>query len=83
MIGLVLEGGGVKGSYEAGVYQALYECGIKINGVCGTSIGALNGAIIASNHGEDLAKIWRSLSIGNIFGFDKIYFIKYFKNNSY
>ncbi|MDE5539389.1 MAG: patatin-like phospholipase family protein, partial [Bacilli bacterium] len=69
MIGLALEGGGVRGSYQAGVYMAMYELGIKIDGVCGTSIGALNGAIIASGHGEDLPKIWRSLSMGHVFGF--------------
>lgn len=71
MIGLALEGGGVRGSYQAGVYAAMHECGIKINGVCGTSIGALNAAIIASQKGENLASIWRSLSIGEVFGFSK------------
>lgn len=69
MIGLALEGGGVRGSYQAGVYMAMYEQGLKIDGVCGTSIGALNGAIIASGKGEELPKIWRSLSMGHVFGF--------------
>lgn len=69
MIGLALEGGGVRGSYQAGVYMAMYEQGLKIDGVCGTSIGALNGAIIASGKGQDLPKIWRSLSMGHVFGF--------------
>ncbi len=68
MIGLALEGGGVRGSYEAGVYMAFYELGIHIDGVCGTSIGALNGAIIASGEGENLPKIWRSLSMAHVFG---------------
>lgn len=71
MIGLALEGGGVRGSYQAGVYMAMYEAGIKFDGVCGTSIGALNGAVIASGHGEDLPKIWRSLSMGQVFGFSE------------
>lgn len=69
MIGLALEGGGVRGSYQAGVFMAMYEFGIVINGVCGTSIGALNGAVIASGKGEDLPRIWRSLSMGHVFGF--------------
>ena len=69
MIGLALEGGGVRGSYQAGVYMAMYECGLKIDGVCGTSIGAINGAVIASGHGEDLPKIWRGLSMAHVFGF--------------
>lgn len=71
MIGLALEGGGVRGSYEAGVYAAMVECGIKIDGVCGTSIGALNASFIASGHGEDLPSVWRSLNMGEVFGFSK------------
>lgn len=71
MIGLALEGGGVRGSYQAGVYAAMHECGIKINGVCGTSIGSLNASIIAAGKGETLASIWRSLNMGEVFGFSK------------
>lgn len=69
MIGLALEGGGVRGSYQAGVYAAMIECGLKIDGVCGTSVGALNASLIASNKGEHLASIWRSLNMGEVFGF--------------
>lgn len=69
MTGLALEGGGVRGSYEAGAYLAFHECGIKIDGVCGTSIGALNGAVIASGKGYILPDLWRSLSMGKVFGF--------------
>ena len=73
MIGLALEGGGVRGSYQAGAYIALVECKIKIDGVCGSSIGALNGAIIASGKGLELPRIWRNSNIGEIFGFTKEY----------
>ena len=69
MIGLALEGGGVRGSYQAGAYIAFLECKIKIDGVCGTSIGALNGAVIASNNGSQLPRIWRNSNMGKIFGF--------------
>lgn len=69
MIGLALEGGGVRGSYEAGAYMAFLECGIKIDGVCGTSIGALNGAMIASGKGDLLPNLWLNLNMGEIFGF--------------
>ncbi len=71
MVGLALEGGGVRGSYQAGVYAAMHECGIKIDGVCGTSIGALNASLIATGKGETLASIWRSLNMGEVFGFSK------------
>ena len=45
-IGLVLEGGGGKGSYQIGVLKAIRELGLekKIVAVSGTSVGALNAA---------------------------------------
>ncbi|QUN31715.1 patatin-like phospholipase family protein (plasmid) [Cupriavidus sp. KK10] len=46
---LVFQGGGALGSYQAGVYQALHEACIEPDWVVGTSIGAINGAIIAGN----------------------------------
>src|SRR5271155_2807958 len=49
---LVLQGGGALGAYQGGVYQALHEAGIEPNWVIGTSIGAINAAIIAGNASE-------------------------------
>jgi NTE family protein len=49
---LVLQGGGALGAYQVGVYQALHETGIEPDWVIGTSIGAINGAIIAGNPPE-------------------------------
>ena len=49
---LVLQGGGALGAYQAGVYQALHDAGIEPDWVIGTSIGAVNGAIIAGNPPE-------------------------------
>src|SRR3974390_1453744 len=46
---LVFQGGGGVGAYQGCVYQALHEAGIEPNWVIGTSIGAVNGAIIAGN----------------------------------
>src|SRR5689334_17247263 len=46
---LVLQGGGALGAYQAGVYQALMEGGIEPDWVIGTSIGAINSALIAGN----------------------------------
>jgi len=59
---LVLQGGGALGAYQAGVYQALSESGIEPEWVIGTSIGAINGAIIAGNEPANrlprLAEFW-------------------------
>jgi NTE family protein len=59
-IALVLQGGGALGAYQVGVYQALEERGFAPNWVGGTSIGAINGALIAGNRpGERLARLER------------------------
>lgn len=44
---VVLSGGGAKGGYQIGVWKALREIGFKPDIVTGTSIGALNGALMA------------------------------------
>src|ERR1700731_3837227 len=60
---LVLQGGGALGSYQAGVYQALYEAGIEPDWIIGTSIGAINASLIAGNTPADrlpaLEEFWR------------------------
>jgi NTE family protein len=52
MVGLVLQGGGALGSYQAGVYQALASSDYLPDWVAGISIGAINAAIIAGNAPE-------------------------------
>ena len=49
---LVLQGGGALGAYQAGVYEALHEAGVESDWVIGTSIGAINAALIAGNARE-------------------------------
>ena len=50
---LVLQGGGALGAFQVGVYEAMHDAGIEPDWVIGTSIGAINGAIIAGNRAED------------------------------
>ena len=59
-IGLVLSGGGARGAYEVGVWQALQAAGLasRITAISGTSVGALNAALFATNP-ESAEKIWR------------------------
>ena len=47
MRGLALEGGGSRGAYHIGVYQACLEQGLTFDAICGTSIGAVNAALLA------------------------------------
>lgn len=50
---LVLQGGGALGAYQAGVFEGLSEAGFTPNWVAGTSIGAINAALIAGNLPEN------------------------------
>jgi NTE family protein len=65
-IGLVLQGGGALGAYQAGVYQALHEAGLEPDWTVGVSIGAINSAIIAGNRPEQrlekLEKFWLDIT---------------------
>ena len=61
MTGLVLAGGGVKGSYQVGAYLAFKKCGIKIDGVVGTSIGSFNAAMIVSGKENALYDFWKKV----------------------
>ena len=62
---LVMQGGGAQGAYQGGVYQALHEAGIEPDWIIGTSIGAINGSIVAGNATEHrlerLRQFWSHL----------------------
>ena len=63
-IGLVLEGGGGKGAYQIGVWQALRELGIEgdIKVVAGTSVGALNAVLFLQGDLQRAREIWFQIS---------------------
>lgn len=60
----VLGGGGVLGAVEVGMLRALFERGITPDLVLGTSVGALNGAMVARDPSEAVIErmldLWRS-----------------------
>ncbi|MDX2205002.1 MAG: patatin-like phospholipase family protein [Hyphomicrobiaceae bacterium] len=63
---LVFQGGGALGAYQAGVYEALHEAGIEPDWIVGTSIGAINAALIAGNRMPDrlvrLKEFWSRIA---------------------
>jgi NTE family protein len=65
-IALVLSGGSALGAYQAGIYAALENCGVRPNWIAGTAIGAVNAAIIAGNLPHEriyrLRQFWQELS---------------------
>jgi NTE family protein len=65
---LVLQGGGALGAYQAGVFEALSETGVRPQWLAGISIGAINAALIAGNpperQVERLREFWRLATEG-------------------
>jgi len=59
--GLVLEGGGTRGVYTAGVLDAFLEYGIEIPYVIGVSIGAYNGAAYIAKQKKEIIKFIQSM----------------------
>ncbi|MBU8819369.1 patatin-like phospholipase family protein [Mycolicibacterium goodii] len=71
-VAFVLGGGGVLGAAEAGMALALLEGGIRPDLVCGTSVGAINGAALAADPTPEgaraLVKFWDELGDQEVFG---------------
>ncbi len=65
--GLSLEGGGFRGSYQAGAIMALIDSGIKIGAVCGTSVGAINAAFLVADKLKELKNLWLNFKVEDIF----------------
>ncbi|HET8718793.1 MAG TPA: patatin-like phospholipase family protein [Nocardioidaceae bacterium] len=67
----VLGGGGVLGAAEVGMLQALFERGVRPDLVVGTSVGAINGALVAADPSAAavgrLERVWRDLAARGIF----------------
>jgi NTE family protein len=61
----VLGGGGVLGAVEVGMLRALFEAGVTPELVLGTSVGALNGALVARDPTpsvvEKLDELWKGV----------------------
>lgn len=69
--GLVLTGGGAKGAYQAGALKYIAELGLVPQIIAGTSIGALNGAVLSSSHSfpqavQHLNQLWDQLGQSDI-----------------
>jgi NTE family protein len=68
----VLSGGASLGAVQVGMIRALYERGVAPDLILGTSVGALNGAFIASRPATPqtasrLATVWREIGRGQVF----------------
>jgi NTE family protein len=81
-LGLILSGGGARGAYEVGVLQYIFSEFVdgqgntpKVDLISGTSVGAVNGAFVASAIGDvpsavkQLVSVWTELELADVLGF--------------
>lgn len=68
--GIVLEGGGARGSYQIGAWKALRQAGIQIRGIAGASVGALNGALMCMDDLEHAEYIWENIAYSRVMDID-------------
>jgi len=76
-VGFVMSGGASLGSIQAGMLQALFERGIAPDVIVGTSVGAINGAYVASRPptretADALADVWRGVRRAEVFPFNPV-----------
>ncbi len=65
--GLVLGGGGAKGSYQMGAWKAFRELGLCFDLIVGTSIGALNGALMTADDFDMADNLWNTIECRQVF----------------
>jgi len=69
-VAFVLGGGGVLGAHEVGMLRALAECSIDPEIILGTSVGAINGALFASDPSVEgvrrLSRLWREAKFAEL-----------------
>ena len=76
-VAFVLSGGASLGAIQVGMLRALLERGVRPDLIVGTSVGAINGAFVAS-HGpaletvDELAELWRGMRRGRVFPLEPV-----------
>jgi NTE family protein len=75
---VALEGGGARGAYQIGAWRALDEAGVKYNAVSGTSVGALNGALMAMGDLDRAEDIWKNIKYSSVMDVDDSLMKKFF-----
>lgn len=74
-LALILSGGGARGAYQIGVWKAMEERGLmpKVKQVYGSSVGAINGAVVVQGDLKLAERLWKQLDYSKVFDdFDSI-----------
>lgn len=67
---VVLAGGGSRGAYQIGVWQALRELKVDYQIVTGTSVGALNGAMMVQGDYDEARVLWENITPSDVVNAD-------------
>lgn len=73
---IVLSGGGARGAYQIGVWKALKKLHIKYDIVTGTSVGALNGALMVQKTYRKAYQLWKRMDFSTLFQENDIKMLK-------
>lgn len=85
---LILQGGGSLGAFGCGVIKGLAKKGISFDIVCGTSIGAINGAVFVGNKNENespednLENFWMEIAESTYNALPGMFFLDFDNNNT-
>ena len=71
-----------KGSLSVGAWKALVEAGVKVNAVAGTSVGALNGALICMGDVKQAEKIWSEMTFSRVMDVDDAWMERLFNKEN-
>jgi NTE family protein len=83
VVGLIMTGGGARAAYQVGVMRALYEllprdAGNPFPIICGTSAGAINAAVLATDAGNfhrgarRLMTVWKNFQVEQVYRADTL-----------
>lgn len=67
MNAIFLSGGGARGAYEVGVLKSLMGAGLKIDIIGGTSVGAVNAVLAATDQIDELSDVWQKVSTLSVY----------------
>lgn len=67
---VALEGGGARGAYQIGAWRALAENGVRFSAVAGSSVGALNGALMAMDDLVTAEALWNDMKFSRVMAVD-------------
>lgn len=82
MVGLILDGKSITGSYQVGAYYALKKCHVRFKATLGRGIGAFNAAMLTVKKDKLLKEIWTDATLKDILDLEDEMVIKFFKENN-